>query len=92
MIFGARVPHRELAAAAPPAEKPGQQSVAMPGSPVMPARGTLSLTILRIASVLSLTAIAFMAVQVSASHSSRVLRRYLLEWRMPNPGATRLLP
>src|SRR5882724_2742697 len=39
VVLGARVAHRELAAAAPAADKPREQRVAMLGRPVMPARG-----------------------------------------------------
>lgn len=39
VVLGSRVADRQLAAAAPAADKVGEQSVAMLGRPVMPARG-----------------------------------------------------
>ena len=47
------VADRQLATAAPAADEAGEQGIAMLGRAVMPARGTLSLTILRIASARS---------------------------------------
>lgn len=38
-MVGSRVADRQLAAAAPAADKAGEQSFAMLGRPVMPARG-----------------------------------------------------